>query len=81
MIYTVESELSDFEFWSGAVDLANWLHMNHPEKWERIEEGLQGIFSDTPSKSEINDLFWFEPEIVLELAGLDLEEYENSEDD
>lgn len=74
MEYMVEQSLKDFEFWSGAKNTAEKLNdeqfalveqiLEHEQKM-RIEGGGEPI-----TETEINDLFWFEPETVFKWAQI-----------
>ena len=68
----IETDLTDFEFWSGALSLSDKL-----TNWElaEISQNLNDIFIDKmPTDSAINDLFWHESEFICGLIGLDIEE-------
>lgn len=66
MELTCTIRLSNFEFWSGARHLAKLLTYS---EFEQIETYLCAI-RDNYSDTDINDLFWFEPEyIVTEILG------------
>lgn len=67
MKYTVETDLSNFDFWSGAEDNAKKLTT---EQLDNIESQLPDLFAETPTETEINDLFWFDFDTVLSLIGL-----------
>ena len=64
-----EIHLWNFPFWSGAKDHASEFT---PNELDEIEDYLtDSIFFDrTPTETEINDLFWFEPETFAECLGL-----------
>lgn len=76
MYYKVEKNLFDFEFWSGAKVNAEKLTK---DEMDRIENMMPDIFVNTPTETEINDLFWFEFETICDWLGLDPEEVENRE--
>jgi hypothetical protein len=61
-----EESLSNFEFWSGAKDNAKKLTS---EELDQIESILEDTNPDGMSETEINDLFWFDFETVLEWIG------------
>ena len=68
----IETDLTDFEFWSGALSLSDKLTNS---ELEEISQNLNEIFIDKmPTDSAINDLFWHESEFICELIGLDIEE-------
>ena len=61
-----EMPLSKFEFWAGAKDTVKYLTEDELDQIEQILEDLSpGGLSDT----EVNDLFWFEPDIIAEWLG------------
>ena len=73
MNYTKELNLTEFEFWSGAKQ-----HCFTYTELSKIECSLEDIFHDnTPTETQINDLFWFEEEFLCESIGIDFNEYEN----
>jgi hypothetical protein len=67
-----EESLSNFEFWSGAKDRADKLTS---EELDQIESSLEDLYPDGMSETEINDLFWFDFETVLEWIGKEECEY------
>ncbi len=67
-IYT---ELSEFEPWGGAVD--TWRIINEEGLLDQFEMFLDETFPDEPhemSKTELNDLLWFDGDTVFEWLGL-----------
>lgn len=70
-IYKEES-LSNFEFWSGAKDFASKLTKS---EFEVIESSFEDIYPDGMDETQINDLFWFEPEWICgDILGIEYEE-------
>jgi|BioPla2DNA2_1021312.scaffolds.fasta_scaffold99530_1 hypothetical protein len=61
-----EKSLSDFEFWSGGKDRAEKLTS---EELDQIELTLEELYPDGIDETELNDLFWFDFETVLEWIG------------
>lgn len=61
-----EESLNNFEFWSGAKDRANKLTSR---ELDQIESTLEELYPDGMSETELNDLFWFDFETVLEWTG------------
>jgi hypothetical protein len=61
-----EESLSNFKFWSGAKDRASKLTS---EELDQIEATLEDHYPDGMSETELNDLFWFDFETVLEWIG------------
>lgn len=68
MTYTVEKSLRDFDFWAGAKDTVAHLTL---EDLDRIEEYLENVdwTSEMPTQTEINDLFWFNPDYIACILG------------
>jgi hypothetical protein len=64
-----EIPLTEFEFWAGAKDTVK--HLTE-EELDQIEEILEEIYPEGLSETDINDLFWFEDELIAEWLG-----YEN----
>ena len=64
-IYT-ENSLSNFEFWSGAVDRVKYLT---DDELDTIEAILEDIYPDGMDETQINDLFWFEEDWIAEILG------------
>ena len=61
-----EKTLSSFEFWSGAKDNANKLTS---QEMDQIESNLEDIYPDGMTDTELNDMFWFDFENVVEWIG------------
>tara|TARA_R100000655_G_scaffold90650_1_gene131251 strand:- start:13 stop:243 length:231 start_codon:yes stop_codon:yes gene_type:complete len=66
-----ETNLTDFDFWSGAKHLANRLTYS---ELETISEQLQELYPDGMSDTQVNDLFWFDEDFICKLIGEDLDE-------
>lgn len=67
-----EQSLKDFEFWSGARYVADYLT---EEEFEAIEESLEEYNPNGLTETEINDLFWFDVDYVASALG-----YENEDE-
>lgn len=67
-----ESDLSDFEFWSGARDTVKYLTEDEVLQIGRM---LEEIYPDGCTETDINDFFWFEDDTIAEWLG-----YESFED-
>lgn len=61
-----EENITNFEFWSGAKDTVKYLT---DEELYTIEDILEDIYPDGLSKTEINDIFWFEDDLIAEWLG------------
>lgn len=67
MKYLVEDSLHNFDFWDGAKDRIRFLEWSD---LDTIESQLEDIFCDKiPTDTEINDLFWFEEDLIAEMLG------------
>ena len=65
-----EESLRNFQFWSGARSFADNLTCEELDTIESILEDDGSEYTET----QINDLFWFDSEVVCEWLGLDIEE-------
>jgi len=63
-----EENLSNFEFWSGAKDTAEYLT---DDELDQIEEILDELYPEGMDETELNDLFWFEDDLIAEWLGYD----------
>ena len=71
MQYLVDKKLSDFKFWGGAVDNVARLTS---EQLDELDDIISNIYeSDTLTETQINDLFWFDFELICEWLGIDVE--------
>ena len=61
-----EMRLCHFEFWAGAEDNAKHLSW---EQLDTIEEILSEVYPDGIDETTLNDLFWFEPDVIAEWLG------------
>ena len=68
MKITKEESLSNFDFWSGAKDRVKYLTDDELDTIERILEELN---PEGMSETEINDLFWFEKDIIAKWLDYD----------
>ena len=75
MQFTKQLDLNDFEFWSGAKDFARQLTSEEIRQVEFIIEDL--YHEKPPTETQINDLFWFEDNLICEWLGLDIDEVYN----
>ena len=66
-----EKSLRNFEFWSGAKENAKEFT---DKQLDQIETILEDMYPDGMDETEINDLFWFEPETLREWLGIEEEE-------
>lgn len=63
-----EISLRDFEFWSGAADRATNLT---DEDWDIIESELEQLYPDGMGNTELNDIFWFDFDMIAQILGYD----------
>ena len=64
-IYT-EKSLKNFEFWSGAEDTVKYLTL---DELDIIEDCLEECYPDGIDETELNDIFWFEDDMIAEWLG------------
>lgn len=87
MTYTCNESLTNFEFWSGAKERTDNLTIDQLDRLDYLLPDAMGWneTDNTPSDSEINDLFWFEEDFIAQLLGFDsweaLERYNSGEDE
>lgn len=77
-----ECSLTDFEPWSGGADR---FRVFTCEQLETIEQELEVLCPDGMSETEINDLFWFDENLLATWLGFDdfdaLERHNNEEEE
>jgi hypothetical protein len=72
--------ISEYTPWSGAVETFDTIV--EEDMLESLDALLEDIFPDGLSTSELNDLLWFDSEMVLGALGLaEPEDDEDEEDD
>ena len=72
MKITRELNLIDFKFWSGAKQ-----HYFTYSELREIEVQLNELyFEESLTETQINDLFWFDEEILCDFIGLNYNEYQ-----
>lgn len=64
-LYKYES-LTEFEYWAGAKDTAKYLT---DDEMDTIEGILEELYPDGMDETELNDLFWFEDNLIAEWLG------------
>jgi len=73
MEYTKQLNLTEFNFWSGAKQ-----HEFTYNELKQLEYTIEDLFHEKPpTETEINDLFWFEEEILCSFIGINFNEYLN----
>ena len=78
MIITRDISLRDFEPWNGAVSTYEALSV---EELDQLESELERQYPDGIDETELNDLFWFDEDLVFQLAGHVEEDDEEEEDE
>lgn len=76
MTYTVENSLFNFQFWGGAKQVVARLSPDELETIEDVLEEVLGGSDEIPTETQINDIFWFDTEWILEIIGTDESEDE-----
>ena len=66
MIIKTEKDLTNFDFWSGAVLLANRLTYI---ELKQITKQLEEFYPEGMTDTQINDLFWFDEDFICEIIG------------
>lgn len=62
MQYTVEFDIREFDFWSGARDTYD--EYEKQGRLDELEQMIEDAFCDTtPSDTDINDFVWFDDEV------------------
>ncbi len=61
-----EIPLTEFEFWAGGKDTVEELTYS---ELEQIEQILEEIYPEGMSEFEVNDIFWFERDLIAEWLG------------
>ena len=62
----MEKSIKDFEFWSGAKDRVKYLTW---DELDTLEEMLKECYPDGIGETELNDIFWFEEDMIAEWLG------------
>lgn len=72
-------DIWEYEPWSGAIE--TWEKIEKADKIEDLDFLLEDIYPEGLTKTELNDLLWFEADWVLEQLGLDEEVDDTVEDE
>lgn len=67
--------LKDFPFWCGARDITQFLTEVDFQKIEACLEEDMAMAGEIYTETEINDIFWFAPDLIAQTLG-----YEDYED-
>ena len=74
MTIKTETNLRNFEAWSGAIETKNLILDAGLE--EEFEELIEEIYPDGLSDTKLNDILWFDGSWILETLGIEEEEEE-----
>ena len=69
-----ELNLRDFNAWSGAIETKN--KIIDAGKEEEFEEFIEEIYPDGLSATKLNDILWFDNEMIIEMLGIQENEEE-----
>ena len=72
MIIKTETNLRNFETWSGATETKNLILDKGLE--EEFEELIEELYPNGLSDTELNDILWFDADWILENLGIKEEE-------
>lgn len=72
MTITCELDLNSFQAWSGAKDTLD--RIQREGKCGLLEQILEDTYPDGMTETELNDLLWFDSELVYEWLGIRSEE-------
>lgn len=82
MKVTYEFILSEFKAWSGAVETLEKIRkfdLTHPGAMNAAQQYIEECLGDEATKTEINDMLWFEDGAILDAIGY-CEDDEEDED-
>jgi len=65
-IISEDKRLRDFDFWSGAKDTVDYLTS---DELDIIEDMLEDAYPDGMTETQVNDLFWFDTDLIAEWLG------------
>lgn len=71
-----EISLKDFDFWSGAIDTIKLLN---DDDLLNIELTLEELYPEGLDETEVNDIFWFERDMISQWLGY--QDWEDLEED
>lgn len=70
MIIKMDMSLSDFKPWCGACETFEII-MEH-DLIDELEDILTELYPNGMTTTELNDLLWFEDEMVFEWLGIEI---------
>lgn len=68
-----EERVSEFVFWGGAKDSRERFTYEEMDQLNDIFEDLYG--DEGLTDTQLNDIMWFEPEVLCEWLGIDFDEW------
>lgn len=68
MLISYELNLENFEAWSGAIHTLD--RIRKAGLCEQLEFILEDLFPNGLTEVQLNDLLWFEPELIYEWLGI-----------
>ena len=71
MKITSEISLKNFKAWSGAKDTLNKLI--ELDKCDELEFILDDVYPYVLTETELNDILWFDDELIFETLGIEEE--------
>ena len=71
MKITSEMSLKNFKAWSGAKDTLNKLI--ELDKCDELEFILDDLYPDGLTDTQLNDILWFDDELIYETLGIEEE--------
>lgn len=74
-----EISITEFEPWSGAMDTHT--KILEAGKENEFDALIEECYPEGLSKTQLNDLLWFEDEWIFEMLGIDPDEDEDEEED
>lgn len=78
-VTTEVNDLTQFKFWSGALDRAR---LFKTKELDTILGELESLYPDGMTETELNDLFWFDCDWLCGLVGMTEEElFEREKED
>lgn len=72
MLIREDISVRDFDFWAGGFE--TWLELTF-EELDALDDLLPEAFPNGLTQTELNDLFWFDSDLIAEWLGF--EDWEN----
>lgn len=73
-----EPALKDFNAWSGAI--ATQTKILEADKDEEFCQLIEDMYPDGLNETELNDILWFEDEMLFQELGMSTEDEESEEE-